>query len=285
LQIAAAELGVTESAVSHQVKRLSEAVGQQLLVESGRSIALTPVGESLGNKLACAFPHLDSLIRELVGRGQQSLRLAVCSVFGRGWLIERPPDFYEAHPEVALELKLYAQNPLVTHVVADAFVVADELKAGCVAIPLKEEKLLAVEARRKKQSRLPAGRHRLITTDFQPGLIGEDWKDSFRLARMELQDLQHGTFLTCSHYMVALEMAKRGHGVALEPDFLAARDIDAGALLRFSDALLPSGRTYHLCFMKTRAHEAKLRFLVHWFRSKAAETPAPARNHQPMTVH
>jgi LysR family glycine cleavage system transcriptional activator len=179
-------------------------------------------------------------------------------------------DFYRAHPEVRLDLRLYAENPLFSNSAADAYVVADELKPGYVAIPLKDEFLVAVEAPRSERATIAGARRRLITTDVEPEKPGQDWVSFCRKVGLKLSEIQEGPFHRASHYMLALEMAKRGLGVALVPDFLASRDLSTGQVVRFNDRTTPSGRTYHLCFKSSRAHEAKLMTLVHWFRSVLA---------------
>ncbi len=267
LKLAATDLGVTQSAVSHQLRRFSEAIGQQLMVKSGRGIVLTPLGEKLGARLVSAFSNLDELVKEITGDDRQTLQLSVCSTFGPGWLIERLDDFYAAHPEIDLELRLFARNPLLTNEVADAYVIADELRPGYAATPLMEEILIAVEA---PSARRADGKRRLITTDVERGEVGRDWNRFCRTAGIKLSALQDGPFRLCTHYFLALELARRGYGVALVPDFLAARDIRSGTLVPFSDRLTPSGRTYNLCIKKSRTEEAMLMTLSEWLTSMAS---------------
>jgi DNA-binding transcriptional LysR family regulator len=274
VKLAAIDLGVTQSAVSHQLRRFSEAIGQQLVMKSGRGIALTPAGEKLGERLSVAFAGLDELVKDVVGDGQQVLQLAVCSSFGPGWLIEKLDDFYQTHPEIDLELLLHAQNPLFSNQVADAYIVADEVKPGYKAIPLKKETLMAVEAPASRQRARNSGKRRLITTDLERGRIGQDWVNFCRLSRSKLKDIQDGSFRLCTHYFLALELAKAGHGVALVPDFLAMREIRAGTVVLYHDARLPSGRTYRLCIKDTRTGEAKLKTLTNWLVSVAKSDPA-----------
>jgi len=273
VKLAAEDLGVTQSAVSHQIRRFSEAIGQQLFTKSGRGIALTSAGEKLGKRLSAAFRDLDDLVKNLVGEGQQPLQLAVCSTFGPGWLTERVENFYRSYPEIDLEIRLYAQNPLFTNEVADAYVVADELKAGYTAIPLKEEFLVAVEAPASKQQAKENRKRRLITTDPEPDRQGQDWIDFCSVTGTRLSDIQDGPFRLCSHFLLALELAKAGQGVALVPEFLALREIRAGTLTTFHDAVIPSGRTYCLCIKETRVNETKLKKLADWLISTTA-TPA-----------
>jgi LysR family glycine cleavage system transcriptional activator len=273
---AAEDLGVTQSAVSHQIRRFSEAIGLQLIRKSGRGIVLTPAGEKLGARLSAALAGLEDLVKDVVGEGRQTLQLAVCSSFGPGWLTWRLEDFYSSFPEIDLELRLYAQNPLFANDVADAYIVADELRAGYTAIPLKEEFLIAVEAPASRRAPTSGSMRRLITTDVERGNLGQDWIDFCRMTGASLSDIQDGSFRLCSHYLLALELARAGQGVALVPEFLAARDLGSGQLTAFHDKLLPSGRTYSLCIRHTRVNEVKLRKLSDWLVAKAGKDAGAA---------
>ena len=274
---AAEDLVVTQSAVSHQIRRFSETIGLQLMVKSGRGIALTPAGEKLGVRLSAALGGLEDLVNDLVGEGRQALQLAVCSSFGPGWLTGKLEDFYRTFPEIDLELRLYAQNPLYVNEVADAYIVADKLKAGYTATPLKEEFLIAVEAPQSRRSPAQGGKRRLITTDVERGILGQDWMDFCRTAGMELGEIQDGSFRLCSHYFLALELARAGQGVALVPEFLARREIRSGNVVTFHDAIVPSGRTYCLCIRESRAGEAKLRKLSDWLVAAAGRDADTSR--------
>ena len=277
LRLAARDLGVTESAVSHQMRRFSALIGQQLLAKSGRGVALTAAGEGLAAKLSVAFAGLESLVRELAGEDRGVLQLAVCSSFGPGWLIEHLGSFYAKHPEIDLQLRLYAQDPLLSGEVADAYVTANPVKLDYVSVKLRDEMLIAVHkptARRGK-------RHRLITTSLDKGRIGEDWVDYCKASGLKLAGLQEGAFRQCTHYLLALEMAKNGQGMALVPEFLAAREIAAGAVSAFDRRLVPSKRVYRLCYRKSRAHDARLVALRNWLTSEAIDPlRVPARIHR-----
>lgn len=269
LKRAAEELGVSQSAVSHQLRELTRALGEQLFTRAGRGIALTPTGRRLADRLAVTFSGLQSSLDDIVGSSRAALRLAVCSSFGPGWLIPRLSSFYGTNPEITLQLRLYAQDPEQTTQVADAFITAQELKPGFSAVHVLDEKLVAV-APPQLQAAAPGGFHPLITTDIAPETFGRDWLDYCATAGRSLGSLQAGRFLECSHYMLALEMARAGLGLALVPDFLARRDIEAGAVRYFDRALIPSGRRYHLCFKKSRAQDPDIQALVRWLRAERA---------------
>ena len=273
LKLAAAELGVSQSAVSHQLRELTMALGEQLFIRAGRGIALTPTGRRLADRLAATFSGLQSSLDDIVGSGRPSLRLAVCSSFGPGWLIPRLGSFYAAHPGVTLQLRLHAQDPEQTAQVADAFVTAQELRPGFAAIHLLDEMLVAVAAPHLEPR--ANGLYPLITTDLAPDRPGQDWLDYCAITGRSLDSLQAGGFLECSHYMLALSMAQAGLGIALVPDFLARRDIAAGGVRYFDRTQVPSGRRYHLCFKKTRAQDPDVRALVQWLKAERAPKPMP----------
>jgi LysR family glycine cleavage system transcriptional activator len=269
LKLAADELGVSQSAVSHQLRELTSALGEQLFSRAGRGIALTPTGLRLAEKLAATFSGLQSSLDDIVGSSRPSLRLAVCSSFGPGWLIPRLPSFHAAHPGISLQLRLYAQDPEQTAQVADAFVTAQELKPGFTAVHVLDEMLVAVAAP-QLQATAPGGPWPLVTTDIGPADLGQDWRRYCEATGHDLDGLQAGRFLECSHYMLALELARAGLGVALVPDFLARRDIEAGNLRPVDRALVPSGRRYHLCFKKSRAQDPAIRALLQWLKAERA---------------
>ncbi len=269
---AAEELGVSQSAVSHQLRELSSLVGEQLIVRAGRGIALTTAGSNLAHRLSTAFEGLHESIDSVVGSSRRTLRLAVCSSFGPGWLIPRLPRFFEAHPSIDLQLRLYAEDPELSGEVADAIVSAVPVTPGFTAIDILNEVLISVEAPG------PHGkRRRLITTDIDPACLGTDWNGYCAQAGLDLDALRDGPWLQTTHYMMALEMARAGLGVALVPDFIAAREIERGALVHFDRARMASDRTYRLCFKHMRSSEDDLLNLVQWFRNEAAATVVSLR--------
>lgn len=264
---AAAELGVSQSAVSHQLRELTGILGEQLVVRSGRGIALTGTGEALAARLSIAFANLHDSIDSVVGTDRRTLRLAVCSSFGPGWLIPRLPRFIEANPSIDLQLRLYAEDPELSGSVADAIVSALPVRAGFTAIHILNEVLVAVEAPGRRDRR-----RKLITTDVEPENTGGDWHRYGIEAGLDPDQLRDGPWLQTTHYMLAMEMARAGLGAALVPDFIAARDLERGALVLLDRARMQSGRIYRLCFKHMRSAEPALLSLVQWFRSEAAAT-------------
>jgi len=122
---AAAELHVTQAAISHQVRALEEALGQPLFERRPRRVRLTPAGERLVGVLSSSFDRIDELLGQLKQSDQlkQSLQLAVTPSFSSRWLMPRLPHFWDAHPEIELHLHHTAQADAVSRGAAEAAVI------------------------------------------------------------------------------------------------------------------------------------------------------------------
>ena len=264
VKVAAEELGVSQSAVSHQIRELARVLGEQLLMRSGRGIAISPMGQLLAERLSSAFASMQASLDEIVGgESRQLLRLAVCSSFGPGWVVPRLPGFIEANPAIDLQLQLYAQDPQLSHQVADAIFSALPVTPGFSAIHVLDEMLVAVHAPGSHN-----GRHRMITTELEPQKLGQDWLDYCARSGIGRETLEEGAWLRSTHYMLALEMARAGLGAALVPDFLARRHIEDGTLAYLDRTHIPSGRVYRLCYKQSRGREIAIQALVKWLRAE-----------------
>lgn len=268
VKAAAEELSVSQSAISHQLRELTKALGEQLLVRSGRGLAVTPSGQRLAERLSATFANLDASLEDIVGGNAQVFRVAVCSSFGPGWLIPRLESFLGAHPSIALQLHLYVQDPHFSHEVADVMFSALPVAPGFSAVHIVDEMLVAVHAPGSPSKRL-----RLITTELDEQKLGQDWADYCRRAGLQWDELQEGGWLRCTHYLFALEMARAGLGAALVPDFLARRHIEDGSLVYLNRLSMPSGRVYRLCFKQFRAKEAAITAFSRWLWAELSPTP------------
>ena len=102
---AAAELCVTDSAVSHQIRQLEEQLGSALFERDGRQVRPTPQARRLLSRLQQAFELIGEACDELRDPGSQAqLRIAVTAELAQKWLVARLADFAERHPQVTLHL-------------------------------------------------------------------------------------------------------------------------------------------------------------------------------------
>src|SRR4051812_34561533 len=102
---APAELGVTPTAVSHQIKLLEAYCGQPLFRRLPRPIALTWAGEQLFPVVRDGFGFFAEAIDVVrAGGTATSLRVTTTNAFAARWLVPRLPLWRKAHPRLKLEI-------------------------------------------------------------------------------------------------------------------------------------------------------------------------------------
>ena len=106
---AAAELHLTQSAVSHRIRALETHFGVRLVDRLNPGLRLTPAGEALLPEVASALDLLAGAGRRLSSAdGLRRLRLGVGSALATWWLARRLPAFAAAAPGIAIDLVPYA---------------------------------------------------------------------------------------------------------------------------------------------------------------------------------
>lgn len=102
---AARELGLTPTAISHQIKRLELEAGTLLFRRQARLISLTPAGERFARDIVPALQALRDAYQTLEGaQRQQAVVIGAGPIFSSRWLAPRLTHFAAAHPEIDLRL-------------------------------------------------------------------------------------------------------------------------------------------------------------------------------------
>ena len=102
---AAHELNLTESAISHQVKRLEEHLGVQLFRRLSRGLQLTTDGRMYLSPVRDALDQLaEATVRIRAGRSEGTFTVSLMASFAVHWLVPRLQSFQEAHPEIDIRL-------------------------------------------------------------------------------------------------------------------------------------------------------------------------------------
>ena len=109
---AAAELHITQAAVSHQVKSLEEYLGVQLFRRSARGVTLTDAARACLPKLREGFDALAAAVEMIRERGEEAeLVITAPPVFTARWLMPRLAEFSKREPKI--ELRVFASSRMV----------------------------------------------------------------------------------------------------------------------------------------------------------------------------
>lgn len=101
---AAAELGLTQAAVSYQVKALEDRLGAALFVRERGRARLTPLGQRLLPNLSQAFDSIEAAFASQREEDESLLTITTTHTFANTWLAWRLGGFQMAHPELAVRL-------------------------------------------------------------------------------------------------------------------------------------------------------------------------------------
>jgi LysR family glycine cleavage system transcriptional activator len=266
--LAADELFVTPSAVSHQIKLLEEQLSVRLFHRMHRTVILTDSGRRYAEEIGAAFARIDKATRD-IGRVAKSDILTLHSTpsFATQWLMPRLARFSALHPDI--DLRLNASNDPVDltreAVDIDLRYGARRLQpAGTMVLDLPTETIVPLCAPTLLEGEHPIRtvadlrHHTLIHSEGC--LVG--WRDFMRLHRKTPIDISRGPRFDRS--FMAISAATDGGGVCLESLLLVQRELETGRLVApFGfDGLKVNGYTLNL--LKSCADLPKVRSFQDW---------------------
>lgn len=106
MTLAATELGLTPSAVSHRLRKLESYLGAKLFNQrNGIGLSPTSAGAALLSEVAGMLDEMATLRARYRAVSQPALlKVGVGAALSHYWLVRRLPDFLKVHPEVSVEL-------------------------------------------------------------------------------------------------------------------------------------------------------------------------------------
>jgi DNA-binding transcriptional LysR family regulator len=238
---AAAELNVTEAAVSLHIGTLRKELGDKLFTRTAVGLAFTPGGLRLARRAVEMLGLQDRTIREVsqAGRGRRLLRIASSSLFAE----HAAPGLIELFTSRANDLDVemivchtHQFQPLLDSRAVDVAIgpVPGGLNGSLVATPFLNYQMVIVTA----------PDHPMVDTMAEPGWpAAQTWllgpaavgDDSVMPRALEYFGVPEGQQRIFQSNAAALEEAKRGNGVALAVAFTVAGELSGGRLVRVPD--------------------------------------------------
>ena len=276
---AADELNVTPTAISHQVKRLEDYLGQALFVRLNRAVELSAAGAALAAKLAPLFAGLDAALDPARQRARSTIVISAMPSLSAKWLAQRLPDFEARHPQ--WQVRLNVEDRLV------------DFQSGEVDVALRygPGKYAGLHARRWMNADVfpvcsPAllkrialatppdlARHTLIHTDVASQRGGPPgWADWLRAAGLDQIDATRGPQF--NNIYMALEATLAGHGVALAPAPLVELDLLAGRLVRPLPMELDNPYSFWIVCPRQNLQDDRIKALTAWLLQQARPAKA-----------
>lgn len=281
---AAAKLGMTQSSLSHLVRRLEASLGVRLLSRTTRSVAPTDAGERL---LRTLRPALDEIDHELVSLSELrkkpagSIRITTAEHAAQTILVPVLSRLLPGYPDINVEIVV---DYGLTDVVAERFDagirLGEQVAKGMVAVRIGPPMRMAAvgspayfSGRRPPRVPQDLADHRCI--NLRLPTAGGLYAWEFAKGARDLKVRVDGQ-LTVNNIPMALHAARDGLGVAYVPDDLVRADLDAGRLVRVLGDWCPPFPGYHLYYPSRRQPKPAFALLVEALRLRAPSSSRPA---------
>ncbi len=273
---AAAELNVTQAAVSRQVQLLEDNLGVALFRRLHRGLELTRAGERLQQAVTMGLEHIANTAADLRRRrGPGELTVSTSVTFASYWLMSRVAKFRAAHPDV--ELRLVASSPVANLVAAGIDLAVRYGRGrwpGVETIHLLDNEVFPVCAPSYMAGRAPLTRPADLLGETLLHLIEYDrnwvsWESWLKEVGVEGLPAKPG--LEFDNYLVMTQAVLDGQGIALGGGRLAEDFLARRTLIRPIDAALVSERSFYLLIPTEVPLSKSGRQFRDWILSEARE--------------
>lgn len=245
---AAQELSVTPGAVSHQIKALEGELGTILFLRKHRGVELTPEGEDLFESLASAFRLISRKLARIRRNGDAAaVTVGSTTAVAALWLSPAVIDFWREYPEINVH-QVTQDRPFQNTRDFDLFICyGKEQNPTLEQTPIYRDALVPVAApdlalKLRDHSLAQLARQRLIHLDT-PNTNWTKWSEWFAQLGHN-GDISTGTRVTS--YSVALQIARKGAGVALGWQRLVQPMLDSGKLQIVGTKSIPAPNQFYL---------------------------------------
>lgn len=271
---AAAELHVTQSAVSHQIKHAETLWGLQLFSRRGRRLVLTENGQLLAPIVREFIERITASVEELKVEGQRgSLRVSLLQSFAFKWLVPRLGRFNERHSEIEVWLSTSEEAVDFNRGEADV-----GIRLGYGGWPNLYSKLLlreyvfpvcspyflqSVKAPEQPADLLHYPLLRRYSSDITPR-----WQDWFRAADVRVRKMPRGTKF--SDTSTALQAALDGQGIALARSAHVSDDLASGRLIKLFNVYCESSVAYYFVCKRGNENNPAISAFRRWLEAEAA---------------
>lgn len=269
---AAAELGMTQAAVSYQVKLLEERFGGPLFLRKPRQIELSAAGQRLAPAISDAFALMAEAYAAARGGIEGVLTVCARVSFATSWLARHIGAFQLAHPGLAVRIEATDRAIDFTREETDTAIFF-----GTGDWPgLQTHRLLAADytpmlsrslAQRLGPSYTPADLLRLPILD--PG--DRWWQEWFKAAGAHYE-MPKNPYNLSTQAMISVA-AKAGQGVAILSTALYDDDLAEGRLIQPFDLVLSSEFAFYLVYPESRRNQPKIRAFRDWILGEMAGAP------------
>lgn len=268
-KLAAAELSVTATAISHRIRLLETQIGKPLFERKVRAVTLTGAGSVLADAVARGLGEIADAVVQIRQSARQSVIVSLTPEFAVQWLMPRLSDFQAAYPDI--ELHIRASYDVADLAAGDADLAVrygEGMCAGADETVLFREYFAPVatpfllERLDDDMARWP-----LVHLDWHnSNQTAADWHEWAKNAGVPLQNVQRGIRYSDATHLVRAAVA--GQGVALIGKRMIEAELQSG-LLQLANLPELEGSPYRLCVPHRHQNTATVQAVKDWLLAQA----------------
>jgi LysR family glycine cleavage system transcriptional activator len=276
---AATELGVTPTAISHQIRLLEDICGQPLFRRRPRPLVLTGAGQRLFPVIRNGFDAFASAISSASADvGQRPLRVTSPNAYASRWLVPRLPKWRKEYPKIPLEI--IGTDAVLDLRAGDADVAiryARRMPSDLAAqeifrdtfFPVCSPDLLAKGSRPIERA-VDLLQYPLIHFDWMnrdpEAPTWQRWLATARSVDPGIPDTNKAWDLSFREELHAIDAVAAGQGIAICSDVVVSRELKSGALIRAHALSLP-GYGFYLVSVSNHPQRPNIEAFSAWMRS------------------
>ena len=273
--LAALELNITQSAISHQVRTLEDHLKTPLFHRIGRRIELTDAGHDLHTTALAALEQVRHGVRRLNAYTKpDSVILSMSPALALCWYMPRLPQLCADLPSIDPWLHISTEAEVPEEREID--IVLSERAwhdPGTVSMPLPIDRIWPLASPALAATLTPGPDHQRL--DMAPLLHDEsqnDWLKWFAHVGSSRLETSRGMNFSDTGFM--LQAAAQGMGVCLASETLAADLVSRSALVRVAATSMPADGGFHLSAWKRNFARPAVVQLWDWLAAQSAAAPA-----------
>jgi DNA-binding transcriptional LysR family regulator len=274
---AAAQVGVSPSALSHTIRALEERLGLRLLTRTTRSVAPSEAGERL---LGAIGPHFDGIEAELAALSELrdkpagSIRITTGVHAAQAIVWPALARLLPVYPDIEVELSIHSGFIDIVEERFDAGVrLGETIAQDMVAVRIGPDMRMAAvaspayfSARKPPRTPQDLALHNCINLRFptRGGLYAWEFEKAGRALNVRVE----GQFVV-NDIALALQAALDGLGIAYLPEDYVRAEIEGRRLTRVLDSWCPPFPGYHLYYPSRRHQSPAFTLLVEALRDRS----------------
>lgn len=276
-------LNLTQSAISHGIKRLEDQLGCALIYKKGKTTHLTPEGRHFLGQILRILESLDRATNSVSGRGEARTKLTVALSASMAQAILAPVlrEFRESYPNISLGIRL-EDTPAAVQLAEEghvdlAIVVDGNLPAGLKTRPLFRDQLQLLFSPQHAWTEKP----HLTASDLKTEHFLFYQRNSVTFQRTEDFFLRSGvrlnSYVEIPSFEIMKQLAQLGLGVAVMAPWVAAKELRDGSLNALPTPKFRIDRQWVIAHQGTRVIRQSEQTFIGLCRMATSELTGPSK--------